>query len=642
MSDFSDKEENELVNFENLEILDLFEDDSEIDAAECIDINSGKKKIILIKMNKSNKSNHYSANSKSLKDDFKKEEIHELKYNLYLGLFRDCVPATEEFKETIKDRCLEGERVIIQSLEKKDGQKIFHPKKYFFLPPNGNTESYFNIEKNTVLKISKGKNLTMQLITGFGTNFQVTKYLNEYDESNRPDIANTIEVKINDKISENEKSPIKSNNNNQQNEIIINSINSDKDSERIKNEFETKSKQSTSKKSKMTNESELSKLDHSSENEFKDGKTFFEEIEEGTKYIKYSYHDSFSKEVDGVYYNHPGINLGIEKKDLNFNEFQSYEGFKTIYDNADKNNDLRGYIIMKNFEEKTIPKNTPFIIEIKAGFELIKLLKQIKKSSKYINNLQNYNKQLPKYFIGILCSFNHKSINFQIRDLKYKYDGTNNEDKTLQLNLLQHITKIIGNNNINFVIAVIKDEMINKYYLGKNDYDIEHDGTNQRRVDLLYMYKAINDNYNPEQEELDQINQKIGIVTKNYLKAYKTFIIEKTVSIPLSKKIKQEETMKKMGEENKKIKEENKKIQEENKKILEENKKMKEMQEENKKMMKKMQEENKKMQEMMKKMQEEMMKNKQEEKKKMFEEEKKAKEDRSKNEQAPENHEEKK
>ena len=132
MSDFSDKEENELVNFENLEILDLFEDDSEIDAAECIDINSGKKKIILIKMNKSNKSNHYSANSKSLKDDFKKEEIHELKYNLYLGLFRDCVPETEEFKETIKDRCLEGERVIIQSLEKKDGQKIFHPKKYFF------------------------------------------------------------------------------------------------------------------------------------------------------------------------------------------------------------------------------------------------------------------------------------------------------------------------------------------------------------------------------------------------------------------------------------------------------------------------------------------------------------------------------
>ena len=145
MSDFSDKEENELVNFENLEILDLFEDDSEIDAAECIDINSGKKKIILIKINKSNKSNHYSANSKSLKEDLDREEINELKYNLYLGLFRDCVPATKECEEIIKNRYLVGQRVIIQPVERKDGQKIFHPKKYVFIPPNGNRELYFNI-----------------------------------------------------------------------------------------------------------------------------------------------------------------------------------------------------------------------------------------------------------------------------------------------------------------------------------------------------------------------------------------------------------------------------------------------------------------------------------------------------------------
>ena len=36
MSAFSDEEDNELINFENLEILDLFEDDSEIDASKCI------------------------------------------------------------------------------------------------------------------------------------------------------------------------------------------------------------------------------------------------------------------------------------------------------------------------------------------------------------------------------------------------------------------------------------------------------------------------------------------------------------------------------------------------------------------------------------------------------------------------------
>ena len=43
MSIFSEEDENELINFENLKILDLFEDDSDIDAAECYDINSDKK-----------------------------------------------------------------------------------------------------------------------------------------------------------------------------------------------------------------------------------------------------------------------------------------------------------------------------------------------------------------------------------------------------------------------------------------------------------------------------------------------------------------------------------------------------------------------------------------------------------------------
>ena len=34
MSTFSEEEENKLINFENLEILDLFEDDSDFDAEE--------------------------------------------------------------------------------------------------------------------------------------------------------------------------------------------------------------------------------------------------------------------------------------------------------------------------------------------------------------------------------------------------------------------------------------------------------------------------------------------------------------------------------------------------------------------------------------------------------------------------------
>ena len=134
MSSFSEEEENELINFENLKIFDLFEHDSEIDAAECFDINSGKKKIILIKMNNieitnDDISNLTSSDLKSKKSDVRKEEIHELKYNLYLGLFRNCVPAINNCEEIIKNRNLMGQRVTIQSLEIFKEQKIFYPKK---------------------------------------------------------------------------------------------------------------------------------------------------------------------------------------------------------------------------------------------------------------------------------------------------------------------------------------------------------------------------------------------------------------------------------------------------------------------------------------------------------------------------------
>ena len=118
------------------------------------------------------------------------------------------------------------------------------------------------------------------------------------------------------------------------------------------------------------------------------------------------------KKIDGIYYSHSGIKLKKGKKDLNLNEYKSYEDFVKQYNDADKNNDLQGYIIMKNFEEEIIEKDTPFIIEIKRGFELIKLLKQIKKSAKYVNNLQNFNDKLPKYIIGIICSFSNNNRSF--------------------------------------------------------------------------------------------------------------------------------------------------------------------------------------------------------------------------------------
>ncbi len=700
MSIFLEEEENELVNFENLEILDLFEDDSEIESAECIDINNDKKKIILIKMrniektnNSTNKKN--SKKSKSQKKDDDEEEIHELKYNLYLGLFRDCVPAIEECKEIIKNRNLVGQRVIIQKVEMNKEQKIFHPKKYIFIPPNGNKELLFEIEKNKVLKITKDENITMELGTKDGEEFKKEKDLIEFDDITGPDIVNQITTMKNEKSSKNKESPlensttINSEYDNQQNKININLDKKDESSESKNSELGIGAK-SDNNNSKNSNNSKLSRLDYSSENELEQGKLFYDVIENGTKYMKYSYLDSFKKEIDGIYYHHSDINLGIGKKELNLDKYKKYQEFEEDYNSGDNNNDLHGYIIMKNFDETKIPKDTPFIIEIKAGFDFIKLLKQIKKAAKYVNNMKNCSSQLPKYFIGILCSFNKYNVMGQFNQLNTLYNGSDPEDKA-KSKLLKHITKIINLHQINFVIAVIKDGKINGYDLGEEDYDILFDEKKFTRIELGYMYKTINKN--PEPNNSNKLNEKIKTVSNNFSKVYKTLNKSKTIEIPYLEKIEKdkkieeleqklknsegtkqnkdilikeenkieekknyEEEMKKIEEERKKMREEEKKmkkmLEEKEKKIEEERKKMREEEEkkmkkmlekEEKKMKKMFEEKMKKIEEETKKKLEEEMKKIEEERKKMREEkEKKAKEDRAKNEQDSELHEEKK
>jgi len=700
MSIFLEEEENELVNFENLEILDLFEDDSEIESAECIDINSDKKKIILIKMRNIEKTNDSSNKknsnkSKSQKKDDDKEEIHEVKYNLYLGLFRDCVPAIEECKEIIKNRNLVGQRVIIQKVEMNKEQKIFHPKKYIFIPPNGNKELLFEIEKNKVLKIKKDENITMELGTKDGEEFKKEKDLIEFDDITGPDIVNQITTMKNEKSSKNKESPlensttINSEYDNQQNKININLDKKDESSESKNSELGIGAK-SDNNNSKNSNNSKLSRLDYSSENELEQGKLFYDVIENGTKYMKYSYLDSFKKEIDGIYYHHSDINLGIGKKELNLDKYKKYQEFEEDYNSGDNNNDLHGYIIMKNFDETKIPKDTPFIIEIKAGFDFIKLLKQIKKAAKYVNNMKNCSSQLPKYFIGILCSFNKYNVMGQFNQLNTLYNGSDPEDKA-KSKLLKHITKIINLHQINFVIAVIKDGKINGYDLGEEDYDILFDEKKFTRIELGYMYKTINKN--PEPNNSNKLNEKIKTVSNNFSKVYKTLNKSKTIEIPYLEKIEKdkkieeleqklknsegtkqnkdilikeenkieekknyEEEMKKIEEERKKMREEEKKmkkmLEEKEKKIEEERKKMREEEEkkmkkmlekEEKKMKKMFEEKMKKIEEETKKKLEEEMKKIEEERKKMREEkEKKAKEDRAKNEQDSELHEEKK
>ena len=212
MSIFSDEEENELINFENLKILDLFEDHSDIEAAECFDINSDKKKIISIKMDNSEKTNDdkskkISAKSKSKKSEVREEEIHELKYNLYLGLFRDCLPAINDYKKIINKRNLKGQSLIIQLVEILEDQQVFHQKNYFFMPPGPEKELFFEIEENKFLKVSKGENVNMELCMKVDKDFKKIKDLKKFDEKTGPDIINKITIKKNDKSSKNKESP---------------------------------------------------------------------------------------------------------------------------------------------------------------------------------------------------------------------------------------------------------------------------------------------------------------------------------------------------------------------------------------------------------------------------------------------------
>ena len=611
MSIYSEEEENELINFENLKILDLFEDDSEIEYAECIDINSDKKKIILIKMSnnekiKDAKSIKNSNKSKSLKSYVKPEEIHEVKYNLYLGLYRDCVPAIKECEKVINNRNLIGRRIVIQQVEKSNGQNIFHPKKYIFIPPNESKELFFEIGENEFLKVKKGENISMELCKKVGEKFEKEKDLKEFDEKTGPDILNKNDAKKNDESSEYNKSPldhfsttinskvISLGKDTQQNKININCDKTNETSGSIKDGsgIEVKSDNTDNNKSKITDDSILSRLDQSSENELDEGKLFYDEIEKGTKYMKYSFKDLFKKEIDGVYYQHSAINLGIGKVELKYEDYKNYQSFENDYKSGNKNNDLHACIIMKNFDEHTIPENTPFIIEIKKGFDFITLLKQLKKTAKFVTNMKNYNSELPKYFIGILCSFNVYNVEGQFKQLNTIYNGSDSEDKAKKSILFNHITKIINFNKINFVIAVIQDGIINGYNLGKEDYNLDYKEKNYQRVDLFYMYKTII-NENPQPNELEKIKN----VTNNFSQVFETFNEVLTCEIPMSQKIEQEKKIKEYEEEKKKILEEEEKRkkthEEEKKKLEEERKQMQKIQEEEKR---KLEEERKQMQ----------------------------------------------
>ena len=282
---------------------------------------------------------------------------------------------------------------------------------------------------------------------------------------------------------------------------------------------------------------------------------------------------------------------------------------KKLKDSYNIDNDLKSYIIYKNFESDKIVKDTAMFLEVKKGFDLFNLLIQIKQNAKIINNmyLENNTIKLPKMIIGIMCNFNEDQALSRYEKLK-------------DYSKLQHILDIINDNKIAVLIGAIKDGKINDYDLNTEDFGMTLDSgeKSDKRIDLSILNKfALNNKYTNEKVEefIDKLKGKYKSLTYE-----KKFILNNSqlssTSIEENKKLKQK--IKKLKEEKKKMEEEKIKMIEEEKKKMEEKLK-KEMEEEKKKMeeeKKKMEEEKKKMEEKLKKEMEEEKKRKEKEKEK--------------------------
>ena len=343
------------------------------------------------------------------------------------------------------------------------------------------------------------------------------------------------------------------------NEICLKQNIKIKDNDSSKNSAILSNKSSSNNDSLASSKTKKSKKDNSSEKEGTLGLQFYEKKEE-SKFTKYSYYADFEKEVDGVYCKHKELKIKEGSIALNFEDL-----LNDLNKNYNNDNSLNAHIIMKNFKELYIPENEPFIIEIKKSFELVRLLLQIKKASKMVNNLKGTNITLPRYMICIMCSFKEENVNGQLKQL-----SENNYE------LYNHIINIINNNNIKYVIGVIKDEKISMkqgekeriYELGKEDFEIED---KLKRVDIPFMNEQLGTIAN---------NKELKEIINDFTPIYKSINIEKNFNFSYSEL---PDEIKKGKENERKLKELEELLEKERQKRIEAEKKIQQLEEEKQK-----------------------------------------------------------
>jgi len=459
-----------------------------------------------------------------------KEQIDEVKINMFMILFNECDKDDSEKGKYpyIDNNNIVTRRLIIEECIIKDSKLIVNKKDYVFIPIRtspifhyGNEEIEIDtkIKRSPVLKINKSE---------------------VWNEENFKKLYKEQLTKEIEYLDEHKKSTTKSN-----------------------------SGQNFSLKT------------DNSEGEI-NGKRFYFKIDENN-IRRYIYTNDYKKEIDGFYTKHKKIDLGIKGKvelkiesDINFDDY--------LKEHYNINNNLKAHILYKNFVEEVIPENEPIIIEVKKSFKLYDLLNQIKQISKVSKNLSLNTKEnngissFPKYIIGYLCNFTDSEVkNQNIQILKGKYKDTNK-------NLLQHNLEVIDNNNVNVIICLIKDEKIMGYDLSIEDYNNKEGKEITKRVDLNYLCEKIFPNKNK--------TDLIKLVMNKYKNKYESLTYEGEMTMSKHyqeiKKIKNE-----YNAENEKLKDENQSVKAENKAVKDENKVVKDENQEYKATIEKLNDENK-------------------------------------------------
>ena len=409
-------------------------------------------------------------------------------------------------------------RLVIQKFNLVEQKVVFGPKEYVFIPVDAN---YFEYNQNKIfIELNKNKIKLKKGEEGY--------LLNEKGFQNK------YFFKINETTNEIIKVELSNNS----------SIN---DSSSNDNDYSYIAKSLSSKTSVNDN---VSKSGEDSSDKETSGNFFYEKVENNTFY-RYTY-CRCDREIDGIFNQHEKIDLITKGKIDLLDELKNLQKIEQLEEQMEKlkklenlKSELNWKILFKNFDSNIIEKNEPIIIQVKQGFNLYRILDQIKQNAKIIGNLTNFNNNLtnsetkiiiPKYIIGFICTYKGNEASGELNKLLEKHKKS---DKTI----FSHIKDVLINYKINVVIILISHTKILEYPLNIEDYNIQGEKL-LKRVDLEYMNNKIKTN--KKKKELDEIISK-------FQSKYKSLTFIKKVPLnQLYEKDKENENLKKEIENQKK------------------------------------------------------------------------------------------